>query len=207
MKVAVIGATGRAGREITTELVRRGHKVTAIARHPDTALNHPLVDRAAGDVADPAALERLIAGHDAVVSAVHFVDSDPAVLVSAVRAARVRRYLVVGGAASLEVAPGRRLIDEPGFPNGVAIIGSDADGSHGQAGGFTMIYFDERGVSRLYQVMVGEGTVSWRRDDAKFSQTNIITAQGQDRLVSQGRMSRDGGAWEDDLSQEFQREG
>lgn len=116
MKVAVIGATGQAGREITTELVRRGHKVTAIARHPDTALNHPLVDRAAGDVADPAALERLIAGHDAVVSAVRFVDSDPAVLVSAVQAARVRRYLVVGGAASLEVAPGRRLIDEPGFP-------------------------------------------------------------------------------------------
>ncbi|MCB8835210.1 NAD(P)H-binding protein, partial [Escherichia coli] len=39
-----------------------------------------------------------------------------AVLIDAVRASGVRRYLVVGGAGSLEVAPGARLIDQPGFP-------------------------------------------------------------------------------------------
>jgi len=116
MNIAVIGATGRAGREITAELVRRGHRVTAIARHPDAALDHPLVKRVAGDVADPAGLAKLLLGHDAVVSAVHFLDCDPAKLVSAVRSAGVQRYLVVGGAASLEVASGKRLIDQPNFP-------------------------------------------------------------------------------------------
>ncbi|HEX8755728.1 MAG TPA: NAD(P)H-binding protein [Steroidobacteraceae bacterium] len=34
----------------------------------------------------------------------------------AVRRAGVKRYLVVGGAASLFVAPGRRLLDQPDFP-------------------------------------------------------------------------------------------
>lgn len=116
MKIAVIGATGRAGREITAELARRGHEVSAIARHPGSALISPLVKPVAGDIADPEGMAPLLAGHDAVVSAVHFLDSDPAKLVSAVRAAGVGRYLVVGGAASLEVAPGKKLIDQPNFP-------------------------------------------------------------------------------------------
>ena len=38
----------------------------------------------------------------------------------------------------------RGEVDEPRFPDGVAIIGSD-DG----AGIFAMIYFDERGVSSM----------------------------------------------------------
>jgi len=116
MKIAVIGATGRAGREITAELARRGHKVTAIARRPDAAPPSPLVDPVVGDVSDPSGLAAILAGHDAVVSAVHFLDSDPEKLVGAVRASGVRRYLVVGGAASLEVAPGKKLIDQPNFP-------------------------------------------------------------------------------------------
>ncbi|AGH48024.1 Saccharopine dehydrogenase [Sphingomonas sp. MM-1] len=117
MKIAVIGATGRAGREIVAELVRRGHQVTAIARHPETAQAEPLVTAVAGDANDAAGLATLIAGHDAVVSAVMFLNSDPAILVDAVRRAGVTRYLVVGGAGSLEVAPGLRLIDTPDFPD------------------------------------------------------------------------------------------
>jgi hypothetical protein len=92
-------------------------------------------------------------------------------------------------------------VDEPRFPSGVAIIGSDAD-----AGTFSMTYFDERGVSRLYQVVVGDGTMTWRRDDPELSQSATVTAQdGGDTLVSKGRMSRKGGAWEDDLSQVYTR--
>lgn len=55
-------------------------------------------------------------GHDAVISSVHFTASDAATLVAAVRASGVTRYLVVGGAGSLEVAPGARLVDQPDFP-------------------------------------------------------------------------------------------
>lgn len=116
MKVAIIGGTGRAGTEISAELARRGHHVTAIARHPDAALDDPLVTAVQGDVNDPAALLEAIRGHDVVVSAVMFADTDPAALVGVVRDSGVARYLVVGGAGSLEVAPGVPLITTPDFP-------------------------------------------------------------------------------------------
>jgi uncharacterized protein len=54
--------------------------------------------------------------NDGVVSAVHFASSDAKTLIEAVRASGVKRYLVVGGAGSLEVAPGKRLVDQPDFP-------------------------------------------------------------------------------------------
>ncbi len=41
MKIALIGATGRAGSQIVAELSRRGHTVTAIARNPEKALFWP----------------------------------------------------------------------------------------------------------------------------------------------------------------------
>jgi len=47
---------------------------------------------------------------------VHFSASDPRKLIEAVRTSGVKRYLVVGGAGSLEVAPGKKLIDTPEFP-------------------------------------------------------------------------------------------
>ena len=116
MKVAIIGGSGRAGREISTELARRGYRVTAISRHPENAVEAEGVTAIAGDVNHPAALAEAIRGHDVVVSAVMFSDTDPASLVGVVRAAGVPRYLVVGGAGSLEVAPGVALITTPDFP-------------------------------------------------------------------------------------------
>jgi len=95
----------------------------------------------------------------------------------------------------------RTQVDEPEFPDGVAIIGSD-----NVVGTLTMIYFDERGISRVYDVTVGDRTVTWRRDDQKLSQTNTIMAErGGDTLVGKGRISQHGGAWSDDLSQTFYR--
>lgn len=92
----------------------------------------------------------------------------------------------------------RSQVDHPQFPDGVAIIGSD------DSGRLVMSYFDERGVSRIIDVTVGEGAVTWKHDDPAFSQSLTITAEdGGERLVSKGRMSKEGGAWEDDLSQVF----
>ena len=68
-----------------------------------------------------------------------------------------------------------------------------------------MIYFDERGISRLIEVEVGDHEVTWRRDDPEFSQSLTIHAE-KDRLVSRGRMSEKGGPWADDLSQVFERD-
>jgi putative NADH-flavin reductase len=116
-KVALIGASGQAGSRILKELSDRGHHVTAIARHPESIAALPGVTAQRGDVTDGPALAALLRGHDAVVSSVHFSVTDPATLIGAVRASGVKRYLVVGGAGSLEVAPGLRLIDTPDFPD------------------------------------------------------------------------------------------
>lgn len=115
MAIAVLGASGRAGSEIVKELVARGHEVIAIARKPEAIPALPGVTAKAGDAADPAALAPLIRGADAVISAIHF-DVSAATLLSALKQAGVGRLLVTGGAASLEVAPGVRLIDTPEFP-------------------------------------------------------------------------------------------
>jgi putative NADH-flavin reductase len=116
MKVALIGASGQAGSRLLGELTRRGHQVTAIARDPEKIAAGPGVTTRKGDLFDKAGLVQLLKGHDAVVSAVRFVASDPRLLIEAVKESGVRRYLVVGGAGSLEVAPGVKLIDTPQFP-------------------------------------------------------------------------------------------
>jgi putative NADH-flavin reductase len=116
MRIAVVGASGNAGSRITAELARRGHAVTAIARNPEKIAAQAHVTAKKGDVLDQAGLAQLLAGHDAAISSVHFLDSDPARLIGAVSDSKVGRYLVVGGAGSLEVAPGVRLVTTPGFP-------------------------------------------------------------------------------------------
>ncbi|MBN9061271.1 MAG: 3-beta hydroxysteroid dehydrogenase [Rhizobiales bacterium 65-9] len=116
MKVALIGATGFIGSRILSELVRRGHAVTAIVRNPEKVPASPGVVAAKGNALDKDALAALLKGHDAAVSAVHFTASDPVALIGAVKASGVKRYIVVGGAGSLEIASGARLVDSPQFP-------------------------------------------------------------------------------------------
>src|SRR5882757_5363378 len=69
MKLVVLGATGGTGLEIVHKAVERGHSVTAFVRSPDRL--RPLRDRITivrGDLLNSLELERVIQGHDAVVS-------------------------------------------------------------------------------------------------------------------------------------------
>jgi uncharacterized protein len=116
VKVALIGASGQVGSRVLAELSRRGHTVTGIARHPEKIGAASGVTAKKGDVFDKGSLAALIKDHDVVISSVHFSASDPDILIAAVRASGVKRYFVVGGAGSLEVAPGVKLIDTPEFP-------------------------------------------------------------------------------------------
>ena len=116
MKVALIGASGNVGSRILTELLNRGHEVTSIARHPEKLQRHDRLDAKQGDINDEAGLAPLLAGHDAVISAVKFQSANPQSLIGAVKKAGVKRLLVVGGAGSLEVSPGVQLVDTPDFP-------------------------------------------------------------------------------------------
>lgn len=116
MKVALIGATGNVGSRILAELLRRGHEVTGIARHPEKLREQDRLIARQADINDENGLVAILLNHDAVISATRFETTNPHSLISAVKKARVARLLVVGGAGSLEVAPGVQLVDTPQFP-------------------------------------------------------------------------------------------
>lgn len=116
MKISLIGATGNAGSRILAELVRRGHQVTAIVRHPEKVPKFDNVIAKLGDTNRVVDLASVLRGHDVVVSSVHFLDGQADKLIDAVRQARVPRYVVVGGAGSLDNGEGVKLIDAGGVP-------------------------------------------------------------------------------------------
>ena len=121
MKVAVLGASGKGGSQITKELVSRGHQVVAIARTPEKLPSGEGITPVQGDASNADSLAGQIKGADAVISAVHF-DVPASTLLSAVKQAGVNRLLVMGGAASLKNAEGVRLYDAPGFPEAIKHI-------------------------------------------------------------------------------------
>lgn len=115
-KIALIGASGQVGSRILLELSDRGHLVTAIARDPLKIAAMRGVTAKKGDIFREDSLTPLLEGHDAVISSVHFLDSDAYTLIASVLASGVKRYLIVGGAGSLYVEPGVRLMETPEFP-------------------------------------------------------------------------------------------
>ena len=115
--IAILGITGRAGSRIATELLQRGHTVTGIARDTSKADARPGLSLKQADATQLDALVPLLRGHDAVISATHFAGGiDAATAIAAAKQAGVPRLLVVGGAGSLEIAPGKALVDTPEFP-------------------------------------------------------------------------------------------
>jgi putative NADH-flavin reductase len=116
-QVALLGITGRAGSRIATELLQRGHTVTGIARDTGKAQAQPGLTLHAADAQRLDVLVPLLRGHDVVVSATRFDGGiDAPTLIAAAQQAGVPRVVVVGGAGSLEVAPGQALVDTPAFP-------------------------------------------------------------------------------------------
>lgn len=115
-KIAIIGATGRVGSQLLEEALRRGHSVIAIARHTDTLTARPGVTVKQVDALDAAALQQAVSGSDVVISAAHFATLPAASVIDPVKKAGVKRLLVVGGAGSLLLPGGGRVIDSEGFP-------------------------------------------------------------------------------------------
>ena len=127
MKVAIIGASGGIGSYIRDEALARGHQVTAIVRHPEkiTVKNHLLAVVKADILRDK--VDKLVKGHDAVISAYNPGWDNPDIyneqingawaIISGVKKSGVKRLLVVGGAGSLEIAPGVQLLDKMDAPD------------------------------------------------------------------------------------------
>lgn len=125
MHIALIGASGFIGSALLKEALARGHKVTALVAHPEKLAAAANLTSQAADALDQARLTAQLKGHDAAISAFsghaqsntreYYVQGTRAII-AATRNADVARLLVVGGAGSLEVAPGLQLVDTPEFP-------------------------------------------------------------------------------------------
>jgi uncharacterized protein len=115
-KVALIGASGNAGSRILSELRRRQYSVTAIVRDVARVPLNPEVTAKSADVADLRALTSAIAGSEILISSLLFEASDPAKLIQAAKDSGVRRYIVVGGAGSLEISPGLTVLQAGKVP-------------------------------------------------------------------------------------------
>lgn len=75
MKIVVFGAHGATGKILAKQAVDAGHTVTAFTRRPASfPFQHERLQVMGGDVYDPAAVDRAVAGQDAVLSTlgVHF---------------------------------------------------------------------------------------------------------------------------------------
>lgn len=126
MKVALIGASGFVGAAILQELVRRGHRVTAIVRNPDKVAQAENVTAVKADIMNEAATAAAVKGHDVVVNAFNPGWTNPNIYEESVQGAKaiqqavkksgVKRLFVVGGAGSLYIGPGQQLVDSPDFP-------------------------------------------------------------------------------------------
>ncbi len=129
-KIVIFGASGMIGQRVVQEALSRGHEVTAAARNPAKVTEqHPNLTVQAADVNDPAAVEKIITGADAVISTVsprtpgiepaEQVAANIGSLLTALRSLgdSAPYLVVVGGAGSLLIGSGERLVDQPFFPD------------------------------------------------------------------------------------------
>ncbi|WP_413486132.1 NAD(P)-dependent oxidoreductase [Shewanella baltica] len=122
MKIAILGATGWIGGSILKEALSRGHQVTALVRDP-SKLSATDVAVHAVDLEQPL-VAQTFAGVDVVIASVggraqqnHGLGASTVQhLLDVLPNAKVPRLLWVGGAGSLEVAPGVTLVSSPDFP-------------------------------------------------------------------------------------------
>lgn len=126
MKIALIGSTGFVGKSLLQELVNRQHEVIAIARNPQVENEHPLITWKQVDITQVDALTLALQGADVVINSFNAGWTNPNLyhdflegskqIQEAVKKSGVNRFITIGGAGSLYIAPGLQLVDTPEFP-------------------------------------------------------------------------------------------
>lgn len=126
--VLLIGASGFVGSAILKEALNRGHQVTAVVLNPDKiSVNNPNLTVVGADATNPDTLANLANGKDAVISAYNPGWTNPRQyeetlenypkIVEGTKRSGVKRLLIVGGAGTLFVKPGVRLVDTGTLPD------------------------------------------------------------------------------------------
>lgn len=118
MKIAVIGATGKAGRLMMSEAMVRGHRVTAIVRDASKVKNGAdIIEKDIMELTteDLAPFDVVIDAFGSAIGEEEMHQTTLAHLADSL-AGQKTRLLVVGGAASLYVDDDKtRLLDTPDF--------------------------------------------------------------------------------------------
>jgi putative NADH-flavin reductase len=120
MKIVLLGANGRTGRQVLSRALDAGDTVTAFVRAEDRLadMTHPQLSIRAGNVCDPNALKHILPGHDAVIStlgprtptkaACAIYSESATAIVAAMQECGVNRLLVTSTAL---LFPSDRLLD------------------------------------------------------------------------------------------------
>ncbi|MFY9690322.1 MAG: NAD(P)-dependent oxidoreductase [Candidatus Acidiferrales bacterium] len=193
--IALYGATGMIGQRILREALSRGHQVTAIVRNvAKVPTDKPGLTAKPGDVLKPESVAVAIKGNEVVVSAYGPGAGDPQQAVQAARSliegvgaanqnsGKRIRIIMVGGAASLEVAPGMILLDTPSFPaawKGIASAHRDALEvlrKEGTAAGIDWTYFSPAAF-----IQPGERTGKFRLGADQL----VTDAKGESRISAE----------------------
>lgn len=192
-KVALIGASGYVGKAILTELLERGWQVKALVREPQKiAIKNPSLSVEKVDVADEGQLREALSGYADVISAYNPGWANPAIyedtltnypkILAAAKGAYVRRLLIVGGAGSLFVAPGLRLMDTGKVPDailpGVRSLAEFYLGTLSKEDGIDWVFFSPAGVLGTADRTPGVRTGRYRlgKDDL------IVDAEGNSTI-------------------------
>ncbi len=90
-------------------------------------------------------------------------------------------------------------LEDREIPEGIALFGTDERAC-------SMLYFDERGVARRYEVELRADGFTWSRDDPKFAQRYQVTIASDGRTMQgEGAMKKEGAEWEPDLRLSYTR--
>jgi putative NADH-flavin reductase len=126
MKIAIIGATGFVGSAILNELTGRNHQITAIARNPK---DNVAAKWLAVDIFNIDSLAVTLKGHDIIINAYNPGWTNPNIyndsiagskaIQEAVKKSGVKRFITIGGAGSLYIAPNVQLVDTAEFPKDI----------------------------------------------------------------------------------------
>ena len=188
-KIVIIGATGYVGSAILKEALGRGHQVKAIVRDPSKlTLIHPHLKVVGGNVTDTDFLSRELAKSDAVISAFNPGWSNPNIyeetlegygsILCAVRNSGVHRFLMVGGAGSLLVAPGRQLMDEPDVPKKLL------PGIRGMAKVYTDLLLPEKSVDWVFLSPASNMAPGERTGKFRLGKDELIVDESGDSNIS-----------------------
>ncbi len=185
MKVAVLGASGWIGSQLVLEAKQRGHQVIALVR--DIAkCDVAGVEVRQFDLQDSDQdLFKAVQGADVVIASIggraagnhDIVPATATRLLNTLANTEIKRLLWVGGAGSLEVAPGIKLVTTAQFPaeyKDEALAQSDAlEVFKGFDGGLNWTF-----VSPAAELFPGEKQQAYRIGN----DTLLTDAQGNSRI-------------------------